>query len=133
MLNRRPKNGYSLMELLVVLSLLSLITAIAMPNLVNLSRSFSGALELESIVRQINGLGFKAYKNEQRFLLEDQSYEINSPSLAITLPEGWRIDVDRPLTYAANGVCAGGTLKILYEDILRKNIRLEAPYCQISL
>ena len=132
MLNRSAQDGYSLMELLVVLGLLALVTAIAMPNLVNLYRSFSGALELESIERQINGLGFKAYKNERQQVLKAQSYDIENDFFEIALPEGWRIEVDQPLMYASNGACSGGSLKILYEDVLRKNVYLKPPYCQIS-
>ncbi len=123
--------GYSLIELLVVLSLVSLITAIAMPNLVKFYENFSDALTLDDVIGQVNGIGYKVYENGSAYTLNDLSSDSTSVA-AISIPNGWEIDVQKPIEYLPNGSCRGGKLKIFYLGTPRLTSSLSAPYCQIA-
>ncbi len=142
------RKGYSLVELLVVLALVSILTAIAMPNLVNLYRSFSSALELDGIVSQINALGYVAYESGRPIRLNsapppgpDPGSIFEGPARArpihakpvLELPPGWSLDAEPALEYAANGVCKGGHLRIFYEGEVKLSVALKAPHCQVSI
>ena len=123
--------GYSLIELLVVLSLVSLITAIAMPNLVKFYENFSDALTLDDVIGQVNGIGYKVYENGSAYTLNDLSSDSTSVA-AISIPNGWEIDVQKPIEYLPNGSCRGGKLKIFYQGTPRLTSSLSTPYCQIA-
>jgi prepilin-type N-terminal cleavage/methylation domain-containing protein len=128
--------GFSLLELLVVLSLLSLITALALPNLSRMYNSFSNALEVEEVVRQINGIGYQVQNKRQEFLfqsMESGKAVVAQSGVNVRLPEGWSVVLEKPLRYAENGACFGGFVRIFYEDELRQAVRLEAPFCQVKL
>ena len=144
------KSGYSLMELLVVLSLVSLISALAMPNLVTLYRNFSNTLALDEIARQINGIGYRAHLARQSYWLEsiaatdiatnatsinesvNADFGSNAIAIGLDLPEGWSLDVIKPVRYSANGACAGGALNIYFQGTLRHSTNLNPPYCQVQ-
>ena len=129
--------GYSLMELLVVLSLMAVISAIALPNLVGVYSSFSSRLTLDSLVSEINGVGYKAYEGGRGYVLVD-SISNEQKSLPpndvfkFTLEEGWRISVSQPIRYASNGACKGGELRIYFNDELMLSDRLAPPFCRIN-
>ncbi|MBQ61368.1 MAG: hypothetical protein CMQ19_04755 [Gammaproteobacteria bacterium] len=133
------KNGYSLMELLVVLGLVSLVTALAMPNLATLYRNFSNTLALDDVVRQINGIGYRAYMDRQTYSLESITGQqiastgstSNPFAVRLDLPEGWTLDLKRPVHYSANGACAGGNLDIYFQGVLRQSAELNPPFCQV--
>lgn len=133
--------GYTLLELLVVLSLLGLITAIALPNLVTLSERVSARLRLEDIITDINGIGFIAYQSSHAYQLITTHNAVDvevikSNTLPVVypldLPQGWSVSVDRPILYRANGACSGGVLRLHYLDDVILNEALEAPFCQIK-
>ena len=140
----RKERAYSLIELLVVLSLISLITAIAMPNMLKLYRSFSNTLEFDEVARQINGIGYKANEQGREYWLFDVGLSatnadakikngIVSADTLLNLPEGWSLDVDTPLKYLSNGSCKGGRVKILFEGVPRHSVELKPPYCRVIL
>ena len=58
----RNSRGFTLLELLVVLGLMSLVTAVAIPGLVQLYDSIQRNVELESIAAEVNQLGRHSYE-----------------------------------------------------------------------
>ncbi|MFT7222411.1 MAG: prepilin-type N-terminal cleavage/methylation domain-containing protein [Candidatus Azotimanducaceae bacterium] len=113
--------GFTLLELLVVMGLVSLITAVAMPGVVSMYDSVSRNLELEGIAADINQLGRIAYESGASSTLSPKSFD---------LPDGWRFETTAPITYSAQGVCRGGTLVLLKNDEFVRRFKLAAPYCQ---
>lgn len=119
----RNSLGFTLLELLVVLGLVTVLLALVFPGLVRLYDSVSGNLERKDIVLQVNGLGRSAFESGLPFELTSQSLD---------LPAGWQVEVRQPITYTAKGVCRGGTVSLIKDDVLRLEQKLQPPYCQIS-
>lgn len=137
--------GYTLLELLVVLSLLGMITAITLPNLVSLYNQFSNRLELESIVSDINSIGYRAFQEGRQYWLRngetiqsndseptvDRYTTTTTDNFPLTLPPGWILSVEQPVHYNFNGACSGGELRLHYLEELLLSETLEPPHCQI--
>ncbi len=125
--------GYTLLELLVVLLLLSLVTGLIMPRLNNLYESAVRAFQVEDVLQQISGLGYQAYQQGKTWRLGQLEDSVNNvPEPPLTMPEGWTIGVDSPIDYYSNGVCSGGIITLRRKQFVQQ-WKLQAPLCQPEL
>lgn len=141
--------GFTLIEMLFVLFLVATITALVAPNTERLYASIAGKTDREYILDQFAGLGRMALRHGQAYVVsppgtngpeaEASSAAPAAPPLladakpyVIDLPEGWTIDLDRPLVVGANGVCFGATLTLRHEGRIEARLALEAPYCRVA-
>ena len=135
--------------MLFVLFLVAMITALVAPNTERLYASIAGKTDREYILDQFAGLGRMALRHGQAYVVsppgpngpeaEASSAAPAAPPLlanakpyVIDLPEGWTIDLDRPLVVGANGVCFGATLTLRHEGTIEARLALEAPYCRVA-
>ena len=130
--------GYTLLELLVVLLLLSLLTGLIMPRLSNLYQSGVRTFQLEDLLQQISGLGYQAYQQGKSYRwlpaqeVTDSKKAVLPPAFEpppLTLPDGWQIDTETAIDYYANGVCTGGIVT-LQQAQFKQQWQLEPPLCQ---
>lgn len=143
--NRNIFPAYTLLELLVVLLIVSLLTALVFPRLVTLYQSFQLAYTRDDIIAQVGSLGYQAFQQGRYFKLfyyppeiienslenvEQKKEELQEP-LPLELPAGWRISTETPIHFQANGVCNGGTVFLHYQEQSYK-IQLIPPFCQAS-
>ena len=138
--------GFTLMEFLIVLLLLALIAALAVPNLDRLYASIQRQTERDYILDQFAGLGRMALLRGRGLVVAGtgptapesleasvlRARETDAELHAIDLPDGWTIDLSRPLAIGANGVCHGAELTLLYDGKVRIRLVLEPPYCGIA-
>lgn len=135
----RP-TGFSLLELLVVLALVSLIAALALPNLMGLYESATRATERDRILDQLAGMGREA-------MLKGHGYAVygttqgpmptDAPDFGVQpypliVPEGWQVELDRPLWVRPNGVCLGATVTLSHPDSAPVEVALAPPYCRVN-
>ena len=135
--------------MLFVLFLVAMITALVAPNTERLYASIAGKTDREYILDQFAGLGRMALRHGQAYVVsppgsDDPEAAASSVARAIPplhadtkpyvidLPEGWTIDLDRPLVVGANGVCFGATLVLRHEGRIEARLALEAPYCRVA-
>ena len=157
----RSHAGFTLLELLVVLALVGLVTALAVPNLERLYRAVTREAERDHILDQFAGLGRRAMHQSRNYVVFGAA-NAGDPAVAeplresagtdgegavrssggpvragyepyeIDLPEGWEIRLDPPLVIRANGVCLGATLTLHYEGEAESQIELEPPWCRVG-
>ena len=152
--------GVTLLELVVVLALLGLITALALPNLQRLQEILARTTERDRILEQLAGLGREAMLGGRTYLILGDSLELAdaqaceqgresslgaasdsmacAPSLAegydlyeLDLPEGWEARLDRPLVIRASGVCLGAQVRLIHRGQTAAEVSLDPPYCPI--
>ena len=121
----RASSGYSLVEVIVVLVLLSFVTSLVIPNLSSTLERFQFRSKQDEVLTQLSGLGYLAYQKQQAIVL----YPGDDLDDLIELPEGWAIEIEGPIRYQANGICLGGTITLIYKQEA-KEFLLTAPYCR---
>ena len=153
------ESGFTLLELVVVLLLLSLVAALAFPNLERLYAGVVRSTERAYILDQFTGLGRRAMQGGRTFVVVASGGGKRSATAAapreararpgdtgplppaarrddaphrIDLPEGWEISFDEPLVVRANGVCLGAELTLRHRGEVDVRIRLEPPFCRVD-
>jgi general secretion pathway protein G len=121
----RASPGYSLVEVIVVLVLLSLVTSLVVPKLSSTLDRFQLRSKQDEVLIQLSGLGYLAYQKQQAI----KFYPDDDLGYLLELPEGWTIEIKDPIIYQANGVCLGGMITLVYEKET-ENFLLTAPFCQ---
>lgn len=131
--------GFSLLELLVVLALVSLIGALALPNLMGLYDSATRATERDQILDQLAGIGREAMLKGHGYAVYGtpatrpvavQDFDVRPYPLVV--PEGWLVELDQPLRVRPNGVCLGATVTLSHPDAPPVEIALAPPYCRVD-
>ena len=135
-----PRTGFSLLELLVVLALVSLIGALALPNLMGLYDSATQATERDQILDQLAGIGREAMLKGHGYavygtasgLPPSDALNTGVQAYPLVVPEGWQVELDRPLRVRPNGVCLGATATLSHPDAAPVEVALEPPYCRVE-
>lgn len=153
-----PSAGFTLLELVVVLALVSLLTIMAVPNLRRLSGAVTRTTERNAILDRLANLGRQAMLQRRAYLLvgsdapdamkkpppvadpddEDPSapahvspFEQHEP-YRMDLPDGWTLHLPAPILVRANGVCLGGEVELSYNGVPDVRLVLEPPYCRVD-
>ena len=149
-----------MLEILVVLVLLGLLTALVAPNLERVYAGLTRNTERDHILGQFADLGRYARQQGQTYVvrgagdaLHDRAAGRTSEPLApgsspttaagnwsvevmapypIDLPEDWEIRLDRPLVVRASGACLGARLTLVYRTVVDGEFVLEPPYCVVA-
>ena len=122
-------DGFTLLELLIVLLILALLTGLVMPRLSNLYDSFRFAHERDDVLAQLGGLGYAAYREGRAFDLAE--YPVMTTQVApvpLEFPDGWSLRADPPVRYRANGTCGGGEVTLFHTD-QQFQVQLMPPFC----
>ena len=137
---RSRRRGFTLLELLVVLALLGLVTAIAMPNLQRLYVAATQAGERDYVLDQVAALGREAALRGRAYVVFGSAAPADAAEVryadfepyVVDVPEGWWLEFDQPLVVLANGVCLGGALTLSHADAAGARIELSPPYCRVD-
>ena len=114
--------GFTLLELLVVLGLIGLVSSVTFPGLLRFYNSISRDVEQQEIIAEINSLGRRAWETREPFVLA---------ASILDMPTGWRLESASPVRYRDNGICLGGEVRLIHDDVQRKTLFLKPPYCQV--
>ena len=109
LLHRRMPQGFTLLELLVVLVLVALVTGLVAPiasNGLNAARERAVAAELQALLESL----------PVRTFASGQAQEYDGALLSSLLgevPAGWRLTLNLPLRYGASGAASGGEVGLV--------------------
>ena len=114
-----------------------------MPNLERLYVSATRASERDYVLDQVAALGREAMLNGRAYVVfgnapppgPDEVIRYSDyETYPVDVPEGWRLELDRPLVVLANGVCLGGSLALSHErdEAAPVRVDLAPPYCRVD-
>lgn len=135
------RGGFTLLELVVVLALLGLVTAIALPNFERLYAGVTRTSERDYVLDQVAALGREAMLNGRAYVvfgdtappeLAESARYADYETYVVDVPDGWRLELDGPLVVLANGVCLGGALTLSHPEEAGVRVELAPPYCRID-
>jgi len=132
--------GYTLLEMVVVLALLAMATALAAPAGYRMIQTWRDASEVDRVIDDLRTLGWRARQEGRTFrTAEGGVLEASGDGeaaagdlqwLVDALPEGWMLRFATPLQVQANGVCHDTELA-LETDRQSIGLRIQAPYCNV--
>lgn len=123
----RPR-GYTLLEMMVVIALLALATAMVAPAGYRMIGSWLEADRVDAVLKALAALPLR-----QRDAGRELRVAPGDPAAAADLaplPEGWQLEFGEPLTVAANGACSDSRGALLTGRQI-VDFRIEAPFCRI--
>ena len=114
--------GFTLIEILIALTIIGAIGALALPPLAEMYDRISYSLAREDVEREIANLGEKARH-------EGHSLDLETQSPLIGLPKGWTLTAEQPIHFRYDGLCLGGQITLNSGD---QSIvyRLDPPFCR---
>ncbi len=119
------QKGYTLLEMVVVMSIIGLVTAITVPKLSLLYERFEFSLEKDDLLSQIKVLSYKAYSRGDGFTLETA---FNDPEL-LQMSEEWTLISGKEIYYSAIGICSGGVSEISRGELFLQ-FNMSPPFCE---
>jgi len=125
------QSGFTLLEMLVVLAIAGMLAGVTLPNLSKMADRARLSTQRQSILSGIENLGYWAYSNGKPYTLTALDQSSEKPPFSI--PEGWRLKAERPITFAVNGVCSGGVIALSGPDQASEQLLLKAPLCRVEL
>ena len=133
--------GITLVELVVVLALLAVLAAVALPNLERLTAAMTRDTQLEHILNQIATLGATAMLDGRDYVVLGSDPEaardleprfLGRTPYPLDVPDGWEVVMEAPILVRASGVCLGGRVTLLHEEVEPVHVDLEAPFCRVD-
>ena len=118
--------GFTLLEMVVVLVILGLATAIAAPSVLHSIGTWQRRGEVESLLDQIRGLPARARAQGRDVLISSAALTAANPPLRADA--GSTVTSEKPWRVRHNGVCDGGIVAL--ESAGRSTrIAVAAPFC----
>lgn len=125
--DRHGSSGFSLLEMLVVLALVSIMVALVAPRLAGTVRAIATSGERSEVVRQIERLPLLA-RGTGRAIVVDADGVLATEGLAF--PEGWEVSVSEPFRVAANGICHPARVRVEGGGVMEE-WTVAAPDCRV--
>lgn len=132
--DRHARQGYSLFEVLVALTIMALTAALVLPGLGSGLRSaarHTAAMELE---QQINALRRRAQmEGVARTLAPLEVGSADAARADLVLPQGWTYRTVGTLTFYPDGSCQAGGIFLERAGAPPLQFEIESPRCRPSL
>jgi prepilin-type N-terminal cleavage/methylation domain-containing protein len=120
------QRGFTMIELLVVLVILGLTSALVLPKFPAIYERFKGKAEEDKFYQSLSVLSLRAYTQQTQLVLDEKSVRT-----LLDLPASWQITIANPIIYKSNGICLGGKVGLSVNGVSRE-ISLRTPYCDPS-
>lgn len=129
MYRRNNLSGFSVIELLIALVLLSMASALVLPNLFAWLDASERKTLIQSVELELASLPLRARAKKQSFVVS------SAKDLSL---DGVELQFDPPLRVLSNGVCLDSTVSVSLIDENTPNQTLKtfsvvAPFCELEL
>ena len=118
--------GFTLLELIVVLAILGLATALVAPSMLRGIDSWQRQAAIDVLMDQLRALPGDARARGTPIVVDDAALQSGNPPL--TVGGDWQLRVPEPWRVGATGVCEGGEV-IVSNSYGERTIRVGAPFC----
>lgn len=121
--------GFTLLELVVVLSIMGLAAALAAPSVMRSVESWQSQAEVDAVIDQVRGLPARARGAGRTMTIDDDA--LDAAESPLRAADGWTLSSPGRWQVRANGYCEGGLLDLRRGD-RRWRLRAEAPFCEVE-
>lgn len=124
------QSGFTLLEMIVVLAILGLASALVGPSMVRSIDSWRRQAAMDGLLDQLRALPGNARGSGKPITVSDATLASATPPLRIDAD--WTLHAPEPWTIGANGVCQGGEV-VVANAHGERTIGIAAPFCDPSL
>lgn len=122
------QTGYTLLEMVVVMAVLALATALVGPPGYRMVRSWQDSSRVDEVFKQLRSLPMTVRDSGKPLTLTPDDPE--QAKSQIELPQDWQLLFTTTLVVRANGACSDAT-GVLITDHQTLPFRIEAPFCRV--
>jgi prepilin-type N-terminal cleavage/methylation domain-containing protein len=105
------RRGFTLIEILLVISLVGLIFSVSLPVSYNMYTSYKASLKAEEVMIFISSLERESFLYSEAKLLSSKDGVLTVDNEEKVFPDTF-IEIDHPIEFYKNGTTSGGTLNI---------------------
>lgn len=120
--------GYTLLEMVVVMAVLALATALVAPPGYKMVRSWQDASRVDDVFKQLRALPMSVRDTGHEITVRPDQPDDAAP--LVQLPDGWQLHFDTELRIRSNGACSDASA-VLITGHQRLPFEIEAPFCRI--
>src|SRR5690606_30751487 len=110
----RAGRGFSLLEMLVVLVLVSITVALVSPRLAGTVRAIESSGDRAEVVRQLENLPLLARNGGGAIRIVRGDFLESGQWLQV--PQGWKLQAMTAIEVAANGICSPARVRVEHDD-----------------
>lgn len=125
---RARLGGFTLLEMLVTLAIVALLAGISLPNMYRIMERSRLESQRKAIMSGIENLGYRAYLLGKPYLLT--ALTDTTPDAPFPLPIGWKVTAESSISFAVNGVCQGGYIRVTDPQEGSARFFLRPPDCR---
>ena len=126
------KAGYSVLEMLVVLAIMALGTAIVMPRAATaLDRMMTHVVFFE-LQRDVADLRREAYRHEQAVTVAASPDEAAADMPALRMRPSWSYRLEQPLRISAGGACPEARVTVLRDSTVVMHLASDDRACHFT-
>ena len=120
------QRGFTLLELIVVLAILGLATALVAPSMLRGIDSWQRQAAIDVLLNDLRALPGEARARGTEIVLDAEALQQPEPPLKVA--GDWQLQVPEPWRVGSNGVCQGGEV-IISNSYGSRTIEVAAPFC----
>lgn len=135
MSRERATAGFTLIEMLAVMALVSLMAGVALPAMQRWFDSISERAQLSEISVQFQRLAARAALLSQTVALNKDSWQakMSDGEAALALPQGWMVASTESVMFFHSGVCDGGEVDLVGPQERMVQLRIARVSCEVSI
>ena len=129
---KRSSQGFTLLELLMVVSLVILLLAITLPVSYSMVQGYQASLQAEEMLLMLSRLKRESflYSKVQEITMQEGTFLLNNEAV-----EDWPVNIGSsgdPIKFYGNGTSSGGVIHLVINGYAF-HIDIEAPSGKLSL
>lgn len=129
--NDRQPRGFTLIEILLALSLIGLLFSVSLPISFDLYRSYKASLKAETVMLFISQLRRESFLYSESNILSSLNGRLIINGMEKTFPEV-QIQVSQSIEFYKNGTTSGGTVRMAVGDE-HYALTIQAPFGELHL
>ena len=125
------KNGFTIIELLIVIILVGMVLSVIMPVSYGMYATYNASLRAQEVMTYVSGLRRDAFLYSERKVLSSQDGAITVDG-SKKIFNGIKINISEPIVFFRNGTSSGGVIELSVDEV-DQSLVIHAPLGDLSL